>query len=83
MVTRDSAHVLEEKYLVPLPGIEMRFPGCLARVLITVPTTDYHSRFDSKWKPPLTLRPHLPYLITLLRMRDWTQVQWRDATLFF
>jgi hypothetical protein len=62
MDTRDSAHVTEDKYLVPLPGIEIRSPGCLAHVLVTVPTTDYHSPFDSKWKPPLTdnslARPH-------------------------
>jgi len=48
MDTRDSAHVLEEKYFLPLPGIEIGFPGSLACVLVTVPTTEYHSRLDSK-----------------------------------
>jgi hypothetical protein len=28
MDLRDSAHVVEENYLVPLPGIEIQFPGC-------------------------------------------------------
>jgi hypothetical protein len=64
--TRDSAHVVEEKYSLPLPGIEILFPGSLARVLVTVPTSDYHSSLDSKWRPPLTLKLHLPNLITLL-----------------
>jgi len=72
MDTRDSAYVLEEKYFLPLPGIEIRFPGSLACVLVTVPTTEYHSRLDSKWRPPLTLRLHLPNIITLLWIRDWT-----------
>jgi len=34
--TPDGAHVVEEKYFVPLPGIKIRFPGSLARVLVTV-----------------------------------------------
>jgi hypothetical protein len=52
MDPRDSAHVVEEKYLALLSGIEIQFPGCSDRVLVTVSTTDYHSRFDSKLKQP-------------------------------
>jgi len=69
-------HTAEEKTLLPLPAKESRFPGCLARSLVTYWASDYSFWYRiivvSNAKSCISIKPKLKCPVSTV-IRQWTR----------